>query len=117
MYYTTATPDQQSQHAPTSDGASPCSGPVNDEVDSQDTFIPVAPGSLQETGMTSGQVESLILKFLLNAGTATGREIAGQIAIPFPIIEPLLRDLKAQLLVVYKGPRERFRFVGEELSS
>ena len=64
-----------------------------------DAFIPKVPESIRETGLSQTQVESLILKFLLNTGQASGREIAEQIAIPFGLVERLLHALKMDQLV------------------
>jgi len=66
-------------------------------------FVPREPDSLAHAGLTEGLVESLILKFLAYAATATGRDIAGQIRLPFGIVGEVLRRLKGDRLVVYKG--------------
>lgn len=76
----------------------------NDEDDGrEETFVPMAPSSLEEAGLSSNEVEALILKFLLNRGCASGTAITRQIALPFSLIEGLLRRLKSELLVVYKA--------------
>ena len=67
------------------------------------SFVPREPASFQEAGLRGAQVEALVLKFLLNTGGNTGREIAEQIALPFGIVEPLLRSLKMDQLVVYRS--------------
>ena len=48
-----------------------------------DGFWPEVPETLADTGLRPTQVEALILKFLLNLGCASGREIASQIAPAF----------------------------------
>ncbi|MGD9647458.1 MAG: AAA family ATPase [Pirellulales bacterium] len=68
-----------------------------------DDFVPVEPDSLADADLTDTQVESLILKFLFNTGEATGRVIADQTRLPFKLIEALLRQMKHDQLVVYKG--------------
>ena len=65
-------------------------------------FFPVEPGTLQEAGLSTNETESLVLKFLLNTGAATGRHIAKQISLPFIILREVLDSLKAQLLVSYR---------------
>jgi predicted ATPase with chaperone activity len=67
------------------------------------SFVPLAPESVRATGLSQTQVESLILKFLLNTGQASGREIAEQIAIPFGLVERLLHALKMDQLVGIKS--------------
>jgi DNA-binding PadR family transcriptional regulator len=66
-------------------------------------FLPVELSSFAQAGLTDSQVEALILKFLLNRGTASGREIADQIRLPFKLLEDLLRQMKNDQLVVYRG--------------
>ena len=65
-------------------------------------FFPSEPQSLRETGLTFSEVEGLILKYLLNCGTAAGRHIASQIKLPYGLISPILSELKSQLLVTYR---------------
>ncbi|MGB6043233.1 MAG: AAA family ATPase [Pirellulales bacterium] len=77
--------------------------PKNSQDPQPAVFFPHAPKSFQEAGLRESQVESLVLKFLLNCNTATGREVAEQIALPFGMIEPLLHRLKAEQLVHFKS--------------
>lgn len=65
-------------------------------------FLPAVPSSIDDAGVTDSQVEALVLKFLLNWGTASGRLIASQVALPFGIMEPFLHRLKAEQLAVFK---------------
>ncbi|HUG92182.1 MAG TPA: AAA family ATPase [Planctomycetaceae bacterium] len=71
-----------------------------------DPFRPFAPETLEDAGLTFEEVERLILKFLLSKGSATGRQIAVQICLPFHIVEPILRQLKHDQLVHFKGAAE-----------
>ena len=68
-----------------------------------DAFIPLEPTSIRGAGLTDTEVESLILKYLLARGDITGREIAEQIRIPFVLLDQLMRQLKADQLLVYRG--------------
>ncbi|MCE5302058.1 MAG: AAA family ATPase [Planctomycetaceae bacterium] len=68
-----------------------------------DAFMPVEPRSFAEAQLTDSHVESLILKFLLARGDATGRDIADQVKLPFVMVDELLRDLKEQRLVGHRG--------------
>jgi len=65
-------------------------------------FFPCEPQSLQESGLTFAEVEGLVLKYLLNCGTAAGRHTASQIKLPFGLIAPIMQKLKTQLLVTYR---------------
>lgn len=86
-----ATSDSTKQPSPEADG------------ERQDAFVPLAPNSFGEIGLRENEIEALILKFLLNQGAATGREIAEQIKLPFGLLANLLRQSKEEQLVVYKG--------------
>ena len=68
-----------------------------------DAFIPLEPASIRQAGLTDTEVESLILKYLLARGDITGREIAEQIRIPFVLLNELMRQLKSDQLLIYRG--------------
>jgi hypothetical protein len=76
-------------------------GGATPQADAQ--YFPRAPESLEEAGLPAADVERLILKYLLSRGSASGRMIAGQVCLPFQIVDPLLRSLKQEQLVVFKG--------------
>lgn len=69
-------------------------------------FIPRAPETLEQSGLTADEVERLILKYLLSKGSATGRVVAQQIRLPFGIIDPLLKGLKYDQLLAFVGTAE-----------
>jgi hypothetical protein len=66
-------------------------------------FRPLEPETLKQTGLTTEEVERLILKYLLQKGSALGRQIASQVCLPFNIIDPLLKQLKHEMLLAFKG--------------
>jgi hypothetical protein len=66
-------------------------------------FTPVEPVSFQKAGLTDSDVESLVVKFLLAHGVASGREIAEQVKLPFVLIDALLRQLKIEHVVVHRA--------------
>ncbi len=67
---------------------------LGDEGEDQPHFLPKAPESLEEAGLSEDDVERLILKYLLARGVASGRQISQQIRIPFALIDPLLKRWK-----------------------
>jgi predicted ATPase with chaperone activity len=69
----------------------------------EEVFKPVEPQSLADTGLTSEEVEKLILKYLLGRGSAAGRKIAQQVCLTFGLVDPLLKSLKQEQLIVFKG--------------
>jgi len=71
-----------------------------------DAFVPLIRKSLAEMHLTEVEVESLILKYLLARGDGLGRDIAEQLKVPFPLLDDLLRRMKAEQLVVYRSSNE-----------
>jgi len=67
------------------------------------TFVPLAPRSLREAGLTESQIEAYVLKYLLARSPASGREVAEHVALPFVLVEPVLHALKELRLVVYRN--------------
>jgi len=65
-------------------------------------FLPVAPPTLQAAELTDRDVESLTLKFLLNATRASGRRIAEQLGLTFNLVNDFIARLKAEQLVQHK---------------
>jgi MoxR-like ATPase len=67
------------------------------------SFLPVAPNTLKETGLTASEVNDLIMRLLYSRGVEAGHRIATQLGLKFPIIEGMLRQLKIDRQVVYKN--------------
>src|SRR4029078_853320 len=68
-----------------------------------DEYINIDPPTIRDGGLTDSEVESLILKYLLSRGDCTGREVSDRSNIPFILLDPLLRQLKFDQLLVYRG--------------
>ncbi len=66
-------------------------------------FVPLEPSSFRQMELTDTEIESLLLKYLLARGDASGREVAEQTKLPFVLLEDLLRQLKFDQLLVYRG--------------
>jgi predicted ATPase with chaperone activity len=64
-------------------------------------FRPKPIGDFEEAKLNHAQVESLILKFLLNIGVASGRRIADELGLPFGPFPEFLRQLKNNQIVAY----------------
>jgi DNA-binding PadR family transcriptional regulator len=71
--------------------------------DLENSFVPVEPKSFAEAQLTSSIVEELILKLLLSRGDTTGRQVSDHIRLPFRLVDELLREMKSDQLIVYKG--------------
>lgn len=66
-------------------------------------FRPEAPRSIEETGLTTSLIESLICKHLAIVGTNSGRGIAREICIPYGILEGLFQSLRSRQIMVHTG--------------
>jgi predicted ATPase with chaperone activity len=64
-------------------------------------FRPQQVTGFESAGLNDARVESLVLKYLLAVGTATGRNIAEELGLPFGIFPEFLRQLKNQQIVAY----------------
>jgi predicted ATPase with chaperone activity len=76
-------------------------------------FTPRSPQTLAEAGLTVADLESLMLKTLLQQGCMTGHKIAGQLRLPFSVAIEVLRLLKGQMLVNYKASAPMGDFLHE----
>ncbi len=68
---------------------------------SDDVFFPREPKTIGELGVSSVLIEGLASKYMLQVGTATGRELARRLCIPFNLVDDLLADLRRRQLVVH----------------
>jgi predicted ATPase with chaperone activity len=84
-------------------GASLREGDLLQSLLGDHAYHPAEPQSIEETGLSPVLVESLVIKFLLQVGSATGRDIAARICLPFRILEDLLLTLRGRQLLVHKG--------------
>jgi len=58
-------------------------------------WSPRQPDSMRTAGVTEAMLERLILKYLYHVGMGTTRGVANQVKLPFKLIEPHLRQLRA----------------------
>ena len=65
--------------------------------------MPTECSSFQEADLTDSEVESLVLKYLLARGDASGRVIAEQVKLPFLLAEELLAQMKSDQLIGHRG--------------
>jgi predicted ATPase with chaperone activity len=68
-----------------------------------ENFWPTDPRSLQDLGLSEPFVESHLLRMLLSSGNMTGRQMSGEICIPFRIVESVLERLRSRRLLVHNG--------------
>ncbi len=70
---------------------------------SDDAFRPAEPHSLEEAGLPTSLVESLICKNLSLTGTASGRALADALCLPFGLLDPVFKDLRTRQVIVHTG--------------
>lgn len=68
-----------------------------------DSYHPAEPESLEETGLSPVVIETLIIKYLLQVGSGSGREIATRLCLPFRILEDVLLALRSRQFLQHKG--------------
>ncbi len=71
---------------------------LNDE-----SYRPTEPRSLEETGLASSLIESLICKFLSVAGTSAGRRIADNVCLPLGLLEEVFQTLRTRQFIAHTG--------------
>ena len=94
---------EPAEAAPSDSAAGQPGTAVSTIVDGHEEFVPLEPTNLREAGLTDSEVEGLMVKYLLSRGDAAGRDIADQVKLPFILVEPLLRQMKYDQLLVYRG--------------
>jgi predicted ATPase with chaperone activity len=71
------------------------------DLTEQPPFRPHVAADFDRAGLSMAMVESLVLKFLLGVGNASGRRVADELGLPFGLFPEFLRNLKAQQFVSY----------------
>src|SRR5262245_13293559 len=66
-------------------------------------FWPAEPQTLEETGLSTSLIESLICKHLAVAGTACGRAIAERVCLPFRLLEDVYAGLRTRQIMTHAG--------------
>ncbi len=70
---------------------------------SKENFWPAEPRSLQDTGLPTSAIESLVCKRLAVVGMSSGRQLAKHICLPFQLMEELYQSLRERQIIVHKG--------------
>ena len=70
---------------------------------SQSTFVPREPDRMELVGLTTEEIERLVLKYLLARGSTEGRLIAQRVCLPFSLLAPIYNNLKTLQLVAYRN--------------
>lgn len=83
--------------------APPSLGGLGFKPSRDEPWRPEEPSDIVSAGVNETILEAIVYRYLLNIGEAEGRKIAGQVSLPFLMIEPLLTRLKMEQNVAYKN--------------
>lgn len=83
-------------------GGAPCKVDKPDAIKGLQRFVPLAPNTRAETQFGQADLEGLILKQVNSASELTGREISDRTCLPFALIDPVLKNLKNNCLLMHK---------------
>ncbi len=81
----------------------PVSAPIVETSASPIKFVPAEPQTFKETGLEESDLQTLILKLLVNRTTMSGRALSEQVQLPRPLVAEALEQLRAELLISIKG--------------
>ena len=70
---------------------------------SDESFRPTEPATLDETGLPSSLIESLICKRLMLAGRRSGRQLCDELCLPFNLVEGMFQKLRSRQIIVHQG--------------
>jgi predicted ATPase with chaperone activity len=70
---------------------------------SDDAFRPAEPHTLEEAGLPTSLVESLVCKYLSVVGVSAGRGVANQLCLPFGLLEHVFHDLRTRQIISHTG--------------
>jgi predicted ATPase with chaperone activity len=68
-------------------------------------YSPRVPSKWEDLGLPSAFLFDMVLRVIFNRGQITGNEIANELAIPFPVLGPVLQAMRKQTLVDIVGQR------------
>ena len=66
-------------------------------------FVPPVPKTMEETGLSSVLIEELVFKIMLSKGAMTGREVANDLCLHFPLVAEELKAAAPRPLAFVDG--------------
>lgn len=70
-------------------------------IQSEEEFRPRTPHTIEETGLPTTLIESLVCKYLSVVGSSSGRGIAEEVGLPLGILENVFHSLRSRQFLVY----------------
>ena len=68
---------------------------------SDESFFPSEPNSVAETGLATSLIDELICRYVQVVGSASGRQIAEKICLPFRTLESVFHSLRQRQILVH----------------
>ncbi|MEQ9406821.1 MAG: AAA family ATPase [Fuerstiella sp.] len=68
-----------------------------------EAFTPRQPQTLRETGISGALLERLMMRYMFQVGVASSRGIAAQVKLSYKVIEPILKQLRADKSIDLAG--------------
>ena len=81
----------------------PESGGILAAILASDSFVPQAPQTVEDTGLSATMLEGLICKQVAMVGAAAGGQVARQLGLSLRLLQPLFDSLRTRQLVVHAG--------------
>ncbi len=72
-------------------------------IQSEEEFLPRMPRSIDDTGLPTALVESLVCKHLSIVGSSSGRAMAEEMGLPLGILENVFHSLRVRQILVYSA--------------
>ena len=75
--------------------------PTDDEAiaGSGNPFLPRSPTTWEDLGIESSFLFESVLRMLFNRGQITGGELSTELAVPFTVLNPVLQQMRKQMLI------------------
>jgi hypothetical protein len=71
----------------------------------QNSFMPAAPQTIEETGLNRTFLYEQLLRIIYNKGRATGLDLVEELRLPYSAVDVLLKELRGQELIDIGGQR------------
>jgi hypothetical protein len=100
--------EKQAQLNGTLDGAQVLGDPPpewEDKLSQPNAYFPPPPKNLLESGLAAPYVMELILRTIYNRGRLTGAELAGELRLPFSVVQEVLPPMRKQALIDVVGQK------------
>src|SRR4051794_21825590 len=68
-------------------------------------YVPISPKNVKETGLSSSFLHDMILRTIYNRGRLSGSQLAGDVKLPYSVLDPLLPAMRKLGLIDIVGQK------------